>query len=525
MNLESLYQLEGKQTVLIMGLGQENLQFLDWLLKVVKIKPTQIVLADKNPALKLDYDIPVSQHFFGENYLKSLELSGVKYVFKSPGIWSLMPELESFRLKNGQDSICSSLIFFFQKYRDQIVAITGTKGKSTTSSLVNHLLNNFEDGVSSVYCGNTTNISPYSFWTEVDQEINPNQYFVVETSSFQLQDLGFAKISPKYSIITNYYVDHLDQHHDKSEYWKAKDNIYKYQQNGDCLVSTEQLLSARPSLLSTGEGSKTVVSQALSEKISSILDSKLIGAHNTLNLALAVVMIQIMLHAKDKSMDSDSLSRIIEEKQIVLTTALAKFLPLSHRLELVHTHSFEFDYLAKARQVELHFYDDGYATEPDAVIAAIKALTVNQNEFLWLIISGIDKGSSLDNLAREILSLQLKNQLYRVDYTGQVGQNLLEHIYSNIGVIMPVDDLESLKELVETEFDNLQDLESEVEEYLGERWSNLESIEDQTRLKTELEYPKILFNIVLSPCGSSFDEFKNSVERAEWWTQSIQKLA
>jgi UDP-N-acetylmuramoyl-L-alanine---L-glutamate ligase len=523
MNLESLRRLESDQAILILGLGQENLQFLDWLLTVIKINPAQIVLADKNSNQDNVHGIPASQQYFGENYLKSLSVSNVKHVFKAPGIWSLMPELQDFRQRNGQDTVTSSLVFFFQKYREQIIAITGTKGKSTTSSLVNHFLNHLGQGVSAVYCGNTTNISPYSFWTEADQLINPSQYFVVETSSFQLQDLGYSGLSPKFSIITNYYVDHLDQHHDELEYWGAKDNIYKFQQNGDFLVTSEQLLTVRPSLLSTGEGSKTIVSQSLCEKISSILDSKLIGAHNAINLTIAVVMVQFVLNSEKQTLDT--LIKNIETQKITLTSILASFQPLSHRLEHIRTHEFGFEYDNKNVQIELCFYDDGYATEPDAVIAAIQALSSKSNEFLWLIISGKDKCSSLDNLAREILSLQLKNQLYRVDYTGEVGQNLLEHIYSNIGVIMPVDDTESFKELVETEFDSLESLRLEIQEYLSEHWDNMKIIDEQVRLKSELENPKLVFNVVFSPAGSSFDEFKNSVERAEWWVKMIQGLA
>ncbi|MEM1312430.1 MAG: Mur ligase family protein [Patescibacteria group bacterium] len=526
MNLESIKSLEIDQKILILGLGRENSQFLEWLVNVVKIPVDKVLIADKNTSLKNRFALPNNQFYLGEDYLDSLRLKEIEFVFKSPGIWSLLPELQEFRKIKGEHSITSSLVFFFQKFREQIIAVTGTKGKSTTCSLINHFLNNSSDGTTkSSYCGNTTNISPYSFWKYQDQKVDKNQYFVIETSSFQLQDLGFANISPKYSLITNYYIDHLDQHDSVKEYWKAKDNIYKYQYPTDLLICSDQVIEVRPDILSANTINKFVVKWALADLAAKNLNSHLLGDHNSYNLALAIIVYITITEDIHEVASESKITNWLKSNNTHLQTTLSKFVSLKHRLELIRTHSFDFKFLESHEiTVNLNFYDDGYATEPDAVTAAVRALTKRPNEFLWLLVAGVDKGGNLSGLAKEILDIQLKNKLFRVDYAGQVGQNLLNQVYAIAGYNSDSDSLESLKEIANNIFRDLSKLEKLIEEFLIERWNNIQVIGDLDVLGSELGSGKQIFNIVLSPSGSSFDEFKNSEERANWWVDVVNKV-
>jgi UDP-N-acetylmuramoylalanine--D-glutamate ligase len=519
MNLKSLLHLPADKKILILGLGTENIQFLSWLINIVDFPLNQILIADKSVPQSLNFELPNSQKYFGENYLDVLKLSEVEYVFKAPGIWSLLPELVEFRNTKGQDRVNSSLVFFFQKFREQIVAITGTKGKSTTSSLTNHLLNGVDAGIQSFYCGNTTGVSPYTFWTQLDQDIDPKIYFVVETSSFQLQDLGFAEVSAKYAGITNYYLDHLDQHKDAGEYWHAKDNIFLYQKPDDILVANIEVSEASKNLKKAKE--KTfLVDSDLAIKISSDLDSHLLGDHNKLNLAEAVVIVASVL--SDKSTLQDIL-KYIDENKSIFKQVVADFKPLSHRIELIRSQEDKFKFAQKSLKLKINFYDDGYATEPDAVIAAIKALSSSPNELLWLQLAGKDKGGNLDHLAISILEVQLKEQLYRVDYCGEVGKNILNHIYTQLGVEQELE-IEKFRDFVESEFVTIASIVSDVEKYISEKLQNYLDLGAEGKVQEFLAYPEIVLNIVFSPAGSSFDEFKNVGERADWWVRQVREI-
>ena len=321
---ENFVNLVGSKKILILGFGDENRQFLDWLIQIANFDPNQILIADKknpnsqNLEILQKLEIKEENCSFGENYLDILkDFTKIEFVFKSPGIWSESPELEFFReqkaefdqasdikkiydfnqkseikvfgqinKKNGQNSqlildktktpikierILSPLVFFVTKFREQIIGVTGTKGKTTTSSLIEHFLkakiadfgnknlliaNHMTDVDHPThlnekiwiykpkvhYCGNTSGVSPYKFWTNLEQNVDLEEFFVVELSSFQLQDLGYSEISPKFAVISNYFVDHLDQHLHKFEYWKAKSQIFLHQKPTDFLISNEQFL-------------------------------------------------------------------------------------------------------------------------------------------------------------------------------------------------------------------------------------------------------------------------------------------
>ena len=148
-----LEEIRNKKIVIV-GLGTENLQFLQWLKKVVQFKLENIFLADqqqegfrenlKTKLFKLGFShkevvLLLNNLSNGKNYLKILENPEIEWVIKSPGIWSLSPEFVEFRGRKSPYRVVSSLCFFFEKFRSQIVAITGTKGKSTTSNLTNHI--------------------------------------------------------------------------------------------------------------------------------------------------------------------------------------------------------------------------------------------------------------------------------------------------------------------------------------------------------------------------------------------------
>jgi UDP-N-acetylmuramoylalanine-D-glutamate ligase len=528
MYLKKLLSLAENDTIAIIGIGQENLQFIDWLINTAKVPISKILLADqKNIDLSSEILTPFQSHqdniFTGDNYLEVLNNDKIKLAFKAPGIWSLQPEFENFRSIKGHDSIHSSLVFFYEKYRNQIISVTGTKGKSTTSSLLNHLLN-ASDSVTSHYCGNTTNISPYQFWKEINQKVNTSEYFVIETSSFQLQDLGYAQVSGGHGVITNYYVDHQDQHGKPEEYWKAKDNIFKYQKDGEMTLITESV--------ATNTQTKNKLDQTLilhpefSHKIATNFDSTLHGVHNESNIGQAILTYLKITNPNIDLKDNEQVLKLVLLNTKQLQKAFDTYKPLSHRQEIIH--AFTTPLNIKTRKLEqtltltVRFVDDGAATEPDAVIAAIKTLTSKPNQYIWLYITGKDKGGSLAKLSKTILDTQLTNQLYKINYCGEVGQKLLSQIYSNMGIDHQ-SDIETFKQTVTNQLVNKEKIIKDFHDWISDQIAQLEELGDNETIKQILS-TNIELNITLSPCGSSFDEFSSYQERCLWFQKQVQSI-
>ena len=529
MTLDNLLALKNTENqdkkIALVGMGRENLQFLEWLLNVIKFNPAQIILADQKDIIVPNIELFTT--FVGENYLDCLQILDLEYVFKAPGIWSLKPEFESFRNSKGSDCVNSGLVFFVQKYRDQIIGITGTKGKSTTSAMVHHLLNSFNPN-SAIYCGNTTGISPYQFWTSPNSTVDSRQFFVIELSSFQLQDLGYAKISPKYAVITNYFIDHQDQHGNPLEYWCSKDQLFIYQNQNDITIYTETVAQNTQNLDKLKLPNNLYLGSNLKQthpELFGFIKSPLLGDHNQNNLDQAVaVTAATLLKQAGKIGDLVDICQEIKHHKLKYQIAASKFNGLAHRLELIRQVESETILNRKPIQLQINFYDDGYATEPDAVTAAIEALTQNPNQFLWLQITGKDKGVDLEKLVTAILYKEIENKTFRVDYCGQVGQNLLNAIYQVLGTRQNVP-LELFKNTIENSFKNLDELQNHFVTWLQELLNNYQEIGEFGKIHELLGSKTIVLNIVLSPCGSSFDEFENATQRSQWWVQRVKSLS
>ena len=510
MVFENILNTNVNEKILILGFGSENQQFVKWLLEVIKIPAQKLIIADKQDNLENEliskYNLKT---FLGEKYLSSLELQDVEWVFKAPGIWSLLPEITAFRNKKGEDRVNSSLVFFLEKFSDQIIGVNGTKGKTTTSTLITYLINEMNPAslsgdssnkvaskkLQAFYCGNTSGISPYQFWTTPSQEVYENTYFVIELSSFQLQDLGFAKVSPKYAVITNYYIDHLDQHLNKEEYWAAKESLFKYQQNGLTVANVQVLEN---SLNLKNQKNLILVTKKDSE-IFKNLSSSLIGEHNLFNILNGLFLLESIFSGTTNKqvLTENILNRLGYYSKILLA-----FTPLSHRLELVNSIQKEITVQNSVLNLEVNFYDDGFATEPDAVVSGIKALTSKENEFLWLQIAGKDKGSELSNIVKTIN--ENKSKMFKIDYCGKVGARL------NLEIGNAPAEIVSFRETVENLFTYFQSTFRK----------DFKTLLDAKTLKKDT----LILNLLFSPGGSSFDEFNNQTERANWWTAKVKAI-
>ncbi|TSC63336.1 MAG: hypothetical protein G01um101493_446 [Microgenomates group bacterium Gr01-1014_93] len=207
-----LEKYQSKITILILGIGREGKSALEFLKKNLP-----------------DLEIGTADQKISKNYLDKLEDCDV--IIKSPGI-PYLPEVK--KAKENGKIISSSTQIFFDLCKGKIIGVTGTKGKSTTASLIFEVLK--AAGFNVFLVGNIGQPA-----LELLGKISENSWVVYELSSFQLTDLSR---SPHIAVITNIYPEHLDWHDNFEDYKKAKENIFKYQTKDDFLIKDKDGVSA-----------------------------------------------------------------------------------------------------------------------------------------------------------------------------------------------------------------------------------------------------------------------------------------
>jgi len=249
-------------------------------------------------------------------------------------------------------------LFFELCPTKNIIGVTGTKGKGTTTSLIYEIL---KTAGKRVWLGGNIGVAQFEFM----DKIKKTDWVVLELSSFQLEDMT---VSPHIAVITNFYSEHLapadpnnpNFHKSLKAYRDAKLNIIKWQRSGDMAVLNYELRN-------TNYGLNAKCKKFYFKK--SELQSKLIGEHNKENIAAAV-----------------EVAKIVGVKQGAIKKAVANFKGLEHRLEL-------------AREYQgVKYYDDSFATTPEATIIAIKSF----NRPIIILLGGADKGSDFKDLTKEV---------------------------------------------------------------------------------------------------------------------------
>jgi UDP-N-acetylmuramoylalanine-D-glutamate ligase len=329
----------GKKKILILGFGQEG---KDNFLFLKRLFPGKVLgIADRNSALKNPRLKKVRWHL-GRDYLKSLK----KYdtVIKSPGIpFKILP-------KSALKKIFTQTDIFFENCPGKIVGITGTKGKSTTASMIYRILK--ADGIKAFLLGNIGKPVLSSLLKAKADEV-----FVYELSSHQLYNL---KKSPQIAVFLNIFPEHLDYYRSFGEYSRAKANITLYQTKSDYLI-----FNSKDKLI------KEFARKSKAKKI------PIKGDYYSLNKAAA-----------------KAVGKIFKVPLKIIQKEIKKFKPLPHRLELVGIFH------------GITFYNDALATIPEATIGALKALG---NKVETIILGGSERNLDFRKLAKEILKRKIKN--------------------------------------------------------------------------------------------------------------------
>lgn len=325
--------------ILILGYGKEG---KDTFLFLRRIFPQKILgIADKEK--KAVKDKKTKLHF-GKDYLKYLKDYNV--IIKSPGIPIHLPEVEKAFKEN---KITSQTEIFFDNCRGQIVGITGTKGKSTTTSMIYQILK--AAGLRAHLVGNIGKPA-----LNLLSSATPKDIYVYELSSHQLYNL---KKSPHIAVLLNIYQEHLDYYRNFKEYSLAKANITLFQTKEDFLIFNA--------------GDKTVKEIAKKSKAKKI-------------------PIKGKYYELDKNA-AKAVGKIFKIPSSLIEKTLKEFKYLPHRLELV------------GKFKGIAFYNDALATIPEATMAALEKLG---NRVETIILGGFERNIEFKNLAKEILKSKIK---------------------------------------------------------------------------------------------------------------------
>jgi len=445
--------ISGKKVV-VLGFGKEGRSTYNLLRKY--FPETDIAIADKNTELDISdvVDAGIAKFITGDNYLD--QIADYDIIFKSPGV-----SIDVVGIEKEVKQILTQTSLFLENYSSQIIGVTGTKGKSTTASLIHHIFKTARR--KSVLIGNI-GVPPF----EAIDEIDDDSSIVFELSAHQLEQ---ARHSPKISILLNVFNEHLDYFKSFGSYGESKLKIARFQNPEDHFIFSKVDLQKFEEKIELFKGSKFRFSSTSSSeveayynegKILSVLtggtsigvrERMLIGEHNLKNILAATA--------------ACLLSRILPQD---IEKGIITFQPLEHRLEFVGAFC------------GIDFINDSISTIPESTIEALNTI----KNVDTLILGGFDRGIDYTLLTDYLSEHPIKN----IFYTGPAGLRMNDMLRAGVGAKCQTSYFENYNEL-----------------------ANL-ILKLTTRGKVCL----------LSPAASSYDQFNNFEERGSTFKKIARLL-
>ena len=370
---EYIEDMRGKR-IAIIGIGVSNTPLLRLLLR----EGIAVTACDRSDRAKLgalaeELEAAGAVLRLGDGYLQDLDQD---VIFRTPGLRPDVPELEAARARGSV--ITSEMEVFFLVCPCPIIAVTGSDGKTTTTTIIAQLLR---------AAGHTVHVGGnigHPLLAEADT-IRPTDWAVLELSSFQLMTMTQ---SPHIAVVTNLAPNHLDVHRDMAEYVAAKENIFRYQRPGDIAVfnqdnditrqqaeravGTVRLFSRRSEpeegVFLRGEDI-LCRHNGQEHRIMTTADIRLPGVHNVENYMAAIAAVEGLV--------PDGIIRDFART----------FNGVEHRIELVRTYH------------GVRYYNDSIASSPSRTIAGLRSFP----EQVILIAGGYDKHIPFDVLGPEIV--------------------------------------------------------------------------------------------------------------------------
>lgn len=455
--LEKLLNYLENKKILILGFGKEGESSYLFLRKHFPEKKLEIVdknmnlLTDK-PYLLEDINVEV---VLGEDYFRDIDYFDI--VLKTPGI-----SLKDFDISKFENKITSQLELLLEFVPCYTIGVTGTKGKSTTSSLIYQMIK--EQGKDVMLLGNIGE----PIFNDID-DMKKDTILVLELSSHALE---FVKKSPNIAILLDIYEEHLDHYSSMEKYVEAKFNVAKFQSENDifiynasnkymqefnfnCKKSDYAIIEENDELSKTlklkSDNYVLINEDRIYFNKTKLFDSKLNmqlkGKHNENNVLFVLTVAKIL------NLDMEKAKNTIEN-----------FKNLEHRMEFV------------AEINDVKYYNDSIATIPEATINAVDALK-NVNT---LLVGGKDRGVELDSLYEYLKKSNIEN-IICLPKTG-------EYVYNN-----------------------LKDTNKKC--YL------VKDMPEAVKLAKEITKPNTI--CLLSPAASSYGYFKNFEERGKIYKECV----
>jgi UDP-N-acetylmuramoylalanine--D-glutamate ligase len=445
--------------IAVLGFGVEGMSVVDFLLH----EALKITVFDDKRRESFEATIIDGYERKGVSFEFENRISHTEYdvIFRSPGIKPSTPELVE--AKNKGIEVTSAIKMFFEQCPCEIIGVTGTKGKGTTSTLIYEMLK--KEGFDA-YLGGNIGIPPLSFLSE----LKGDSKVVLELSSFQLIDL---EQSPHIGVILMTTSEHLDYHNDVYEYIEAKRNIFKFQDYKDfAVVNRDYPASNESDIYSNGKVYRVSREQDVDQgcfvkndgivlkmdgnenEILATKDLALRGKHNWENVCAATVA---------------ALCAGCSMKSII--PVLKSFKGLEHRIE----------HVATTRGVA--YYDDSFSTTPETAIAAIEAF----DEPKILILGGSSKNSNFSELGQIISESESIKAIIGIGVEwGRIRQEI-KGLNPSIAII---EDCQTMEEIIQqcVEIGEIGDV------------------------------------VLLSPACASFDMFKSYKDRGDQFKEEVKKL-
>ena len=398
--LETYFTSLRGRNIVVLGLGVSNRPLVRLLLRY----GCTVTGCDKTPREKLDEELLELEKLgcklqVGEHYLEGLSAD---LVFRTPGMHPGNPALEGLR-QNGAE-VTSEMEIFFELCPCKILAVTGSDGKTTTTTLISEML---KAAGNTVWLGGNigTPLLP-----KLD-DIKSTDFAVVELSSFQLMDM---RRSPSVAVVTNLAPNHLDVHKDMDEYVEAKKNIFRFQdENGLLILNADNAITSafcgngKTRFFSRqGEGYIHLQENVICRGETPVLDTREIvipGVHNIENYMAAIGAVEGLV-------EDDTIRKVARE-----------FGGVEHRIELVRVKN------------GVKFYNDSIASSPSRTIAGLNSF----GQKVLLIAGGYDKHIPYDVLG-PVICEKVKTLYVNGATAGQIRaavENAPEYIPGNPEII------------------------------------------------------------------------------------------
>ena len=454
---EYLAGLRGK-TVAVIGIGVSNTPLIKMLLRSgIRVTACDKKRREEFGGLAEELESLGAELRLGPDYLRGLDQD---VIFRTPG---LRPDVSELLLAQAKGSVVTSeMEVFFQVCPCHTIAVTGSDGKTTTTTIIAELLK--KAGYHTFVGGNIGK----PLLPDVDGMV-PEDYAVLELSSFQLMTMDQ---SPEIAVVTNLAPNHLDVHKSMAEYIAAKENIFTHQGpegkavfNYDNAITREfsesapgqAVLFSRRQELTQGvyvkDGAIWVSNREGSRAVLPLADILLPGEHNVENYMAAIAAVDGLVPDE------------------VIRAFAAQFAGVEHRIELVRTLD------------GVRYYNDSIASSPSRTIAGLRSF----REKVILIAGGYDKHIPFDALGPEVV----------------------EHVKY---LVLTGDTADKIAEAVRT-----------CPDYHGTPpISKYEDFDAAVMAAHSMAQPSDV--VLLSPACASFDHFKNFAQRGEAFKKIIYEL-